>query len=746
MFYEKLSLLIFYMFLSFSHVSFAEEEKANAPGAVPTPAADTVSVSLTVRAKGNGKLVKRAEVKIATDVFYTDKDGKVTLAIPAAGDGKVLVSRFGFEKVFLEFSDLRATPALDVFLYPGAPSDNEVFVRGEKRPEVSKKTISVEESKRVAPNDDPAQVVQLMPGVQSSSFGTDVAIRGSGPEDSKYFIDNFMVTNIFHAIDDLSIMPDQLISDVEFYSGGFGAQYGGVTGGIIVLRTKTDIPEDPKTHYKINLPFYSGIYHERPLSENSMLAVSFRYSYLQYLLPSLIPEDSGFTVVPYFDDVHAFYLLKDGQGGHTKILALGAQDGIKAVFNSGESTSDDGRDSVNFYRGFASVGVEKLSTYGEGWSTLTTPQVFYDKFRASFFSDTVDWDYYQARVHWEATKRLSKKEAFYFGVEPNYGLFYADINAPVESNDPLFDSEDAERVELQRKIPFVTGAAWTSIDRQVGPFVFTPGLRYFYDYQIKKFGVDPRLASRFEIDGANTLKAAVGLYSSSPTPYESNDVFGNEDLAFEKSIHYVLGWESRWADRWETDLQVYYKTLYDLVVPSSEETFENTGRGRSRGAELFVRRNLTDQAFGWLSYTYSRTETRETIDDGWKASDFDQTHVAQLVGSYNLTATWDLGSRIKYHTGDTYEPVDDAVYNASLDKYQPRSDGSKKRLPDYHKIDLFATKDFLMDTSKMALRLGLSYLSFTEQVYSRGNNYDYSEEEDFHFIRMFPFIELKGEL
>src|SRR5690606_22526424 len=102
----------------------------------------------------------------------------------------------------------------------------------------------------------------------------------------------------------MSVLPPELLSDVEFSSGGFGPQYGGATGGVITLRTKSEVPERPKTTFRVNLPVYSSLYHERPIGEDNdaFIAVSGRRSYLETFLPFVLPKDNDLTVVPYFGD------------------------------------------------------------------------------------------------------------------------------------------------------------------------------------------------------------------------------------------------------------------------------------------------------------------------------------------------------------------------------------------------------------------------------------------------------------
>src|SRR5205085_10059243 len=138
--------------------------------------------------------------------------------------------------------------------------DNVIVVTGKRRPQVSRKSVSIDESRRIAPGGDPAQVVKLLPGVQSrgGGFGNQVIVRGSGPRDSRYYIDDLEVPFIFHGIGNLSIIPGSLLQGVDFESGGFGPEYGDATGGIITLRTVTAIPERPHTEFVMNVPFYSG--------------------------------------------------------------------------------------------------------------------------------------------------------------------------------------------------------------------------------------------------------------------------------------------------------------------------------------------------------------------------------------------------------------------------------------------------------------------------------------------------------
>ena len=737
-----------FIFLFRSPLAFSQSvEEVPVPNSGTENPSPSKRVVIKVRAKGNGKFLGRAEIKIGEQLAVSDPKGEIILFLSASTTGSATLSRAGFDPIEVSLSELYKSDALDIFMIPATPDDNEVVIKGARRQEASRKNVTVQESVRVAQGGDPVQVTKLLPGVQTQTFGTDIVVRGSAPEDSRYFIDSFEVPDIFHRIGNISVLPDQITSDVEFSTGGFGAQYGNATGGVINLRTKSELPERPKTEIRVELPTFSSFFYERPVGEKSSFAVSFRKSYIEYILPKVLPKDQGLTVVPYFSDAHIFVQHKVDDG-YYKVFAMNSGDGLKLVFPADASTSEDGRANVNLFSGFCVLGVERLKTLNDGWSYSLSPEVGHQKFNLSFLDNSLQWKGYFFTANSEWRKRRSKNESTYLGFQPYYSWLDAKVLAPVPTSDPYVDNEEAPKEQSKNRYVFFDFAAWAAHDLELGNFVFTPGLRAFYNSQIDRSGVDPRFNARLRLTEVHSLKAATGMYSRSPEVVEASKEFGNENLDFEKSLHYVLGLESNWSPKWTTDFQLFVKRGFDSIAPSARSRYENTGSLQSKGIEVFVRRNMTERFFGWFAYTYSKTESRNNDRDEWRPSQYDQTQVLNLAGSYRLTATWDLGTRLKFHTGDTYTSVDDAVYNAGLDKYQPRQGDTKsnnRRLPDYQQLDLFATKDFLANTWKMSLRFGVQYLAYSPQAYSVSNNYDYSKEEYLSGLPPIPFVELRGE-
>jgi hypothetical protein len=213
-------------------------------------------------------------------------------------------------------------------------------------------------------------------------------------------------------------------------------------------------------------------------------------------------------------------------------------------------------------------------------------------------------------------------------------------------------------------------------------------------------------------------------------------------------MHYVLGIENEWSARWSTDFQLFYKHSTKLIRSADDGSrYQNSGQLLSYGAEAFVRRNMTNRLYGWLSYTYSINRERDTPEDAYRPAQYDQTHIANLASNYKITGQWEAGGRLSYHTGDRYSSVNDAVYNASLDKYQPRTteaDIYAERLPDFTQLDLYFRNDVLFDLWRLEIKYGAQYISAKPQAFNVQYNYDYSEKEFFTGVPPIPYLEVKG--
>lgn len=704
---------------------------------------------ITILAKGSGNPIVKAEIKAGATIVYTDAKGEARIPV-SDPELELRISRPGFIDTVLEPEEFADRKTLEVFLLPKLGDDDDIVIVGKKRPETSKKVINIKEAAPVAPNGDPVQVIKLLPGVQKpSGFNQGLVVRGSGPDDSIYYFDHVKLPFIFHSISNLSITPEQTIDNISFSSGGFGPEFGDAGGGVVVIDSKNSIPERPLNEIRINVPIYSGYYHERPLSEDSAFRGSIRRSTLELILPYVLKRldaDNDLTISPYFGDAYLQYLKKTDDTVY-KLSLLGSMDGLKAAFPFDESESSDGRGDLDILTQFASLSFEIERRLNSAWSLSLTPYVTRQQQSINFLKNKVDIRGSEAVLHAELTHRRGTLKD-YIGMVSSGGRYFIDVFVPkLVRDDPFYDREEAERLQRSVAANVYSWAGWASTEQGVGDLILTPGARVQYWSPLRKASFDPRLAGRYPLNADHLLKFAVGKYSQAPQPDQTDEVFGNPDLDFQYSIHSILGLETKWGERWTSDVQVFHKTFEEMVQSNALKNFANTGTGESYGLEIFVRRLLTERLFGWVSYTWSQNFVRLSKESDRTPSPYDQTHVTTLVSDYKLTPLWSLGGRWEYASGNRYTPVESVVYNSIFDKYQARSTKSgynQGRMPATNMISIYADRRILDDRWQMNLRLGVEDAALGKNARNVTYNYDYSKTEYVAGPAFIPYIELKA--
>ncbi|MDX9750878.1 MAG: carboxypeptidase regulatory-like domain-containing protein [Flavobacteriales bacterium] len=172
----------------------------------------------------------------------TDIDGRFVLKPMPAGRHSVRISNVSFAPV--EVADIavtadRATYLHDVRMRFHTLSDTAVVIIGYRR-----KLIDIDDPARMSllheeiardPNkrDPIALVSNNFAGVTAAMDGSGLHFRGSRTENMVSFIDGIKVTGSVPRI------PPSAIGSISVYTGGLPAKYGDVTGGVVVIETRT---------------------------------------------------------------------------------------------------------------------------------------------------------------------------------------------------------------------------------------------------------------------------------------------------------------------------------------------------------------------------------------------------------------------------------------------------------------------------------------------------------------------------
>jgi len=675
----------------------------------------------------------------------TETDGRFTVRDLAPGRWTFVVNSPGYVS-FKTSEDVVAGVLLDVKYYLERKSSNPfdvivTSVRGLK--DVSRTVVDHTVIEKVpGAAADPLAVVQNLAGVARVPLGSgEIIVRGSAPRDTRVFVGGAEVPTVYHFGGLRSVLPLAVVEAIDFYPSNFSAYYGRATGGIVDVSLKRLQPRRTEGYADVNL-LDAGLYLAIPLLDGKgTIAFAARRSYIDALLTAFFPDDSaiGFATAPRYYDYQMVAQYRPRPGHDFRFMLFGSDDRLSLLFKEPADFDPQAGGnqfglSTTFYRSlfsYAYVPSERFSNtlrvaQGRNWLA----------FGIGVLSFSVNS--YTSQIRDTARIRFGDRLAWSVGGDLLFlrgGGEIALPPRPKEGQPPTnTDYSAIERAKFSG-LTWWSPAVFTELElRPWQSLLLAPGVRADYYTRTQEWTLEPRLSARLRIGESIVLKAGVGLFHQEPDFGEDYPGFGNPELHTEKAWHYAAGAEWQMGHGLSLDATLFYKSLTDLVSATDRTTvrdgvvtpliYDNGGRGRVSGFEMLLRRDFSDTITGWLAYTLSRSERRDSGATDWRLFDYDQTHILTVLGGYRFARHWTLGGRFRYVSGNPRTPVVGSVVNASADRYEPLFGSTNSaRNPAFHQLDIRIDKRWVFD--RFILDTYLDVQNVYNHRYAEGLQYSY---------------------
>ena len=606
---------------------------------------------------------------------------------------------------------------------------------------------------------DPLRAIEALPGVVFSSGRESApAVRGSSPEDNRYFIDFMPVQNIFH-LDGSSLLNDNVVDSFKLEAAAFGAEYNDATGAVIAATSRAPYSDQKQAIIDFSL-LRASILLESPITENQSAYLSVRQSLFQYYIENFLDdEEFEFTTVPEYFDYQGKYDIRLQNNGNISIQAIGSKDKAGLLFaeDSDEVQQDPGLSGgIDFNSQFHSQGIAWSNDFNNGSDAIISFSHMESDFdfsigTANKLTATAN-DYY---LRSNLNQPLGLNHSLKIGTEilQRHIEFDGDLTAPpCDELKPDCQIADAqERIISKDKLVINNYDVYLSDEWFIHPRLsLTPGVTWSSDDYTDQVFTQPKLKARWEFVDFMWLNAGWGEYHKFTDNFgQVAKGFGNPELDQPKSNHYTLGFEQQIDESLLWKFDTYYKTFDDIIVSTPDQTnypdltdeeylalprYTNDADGDAYGFEFFVNKNMTDDWYGWLSVAYSETRRRNKLTGEDFKYNYDQPWIINLVSSYELNEDWTLGLKWRYQSGQLVTPVVDTEPAQTLDgeEYVNPIYGelNSERLPAYHKLDARLDRSYQYTSWKMDLYIEALNLYNRANVTGYEYNGDYTERED----------------
>jgi outer membrane receptor for ferrienterochelin and colicin len=682
----------------------------------------------------------------------TDYDGNFLFTGIKPGFAELRVSSIGF-KPFIS-SAVMVTNSnqvnLDIPLEEAEIGIGEVVVKASpfrKKIEtpVSVRIIGIDEiEKNPGGNRDISKVIQSYPGVASTpAFRNDVIVRGGGPNENRFYIDNVEIPYLNHFSTQgssggpVGIINVDFVQSVDFISGAFPASKGNSLSSILNF-TFVDGNKD-KMKYRATLGASDlGLTIDGPAGKNATLLMSVRRSYLKFLFSAL-----QLPFLPNYTDFQVKYKIRLDKKNELTFIGLGANDVFS--FNLKANDTEYQRyilDYIPYQVQYSYVAGLVFKHYRDnGYDTWVLSRNYLNNTQNKYLNNIeIDsnkiLDYLSGEG--EIKARYERTIIGEKGFRLSYGAGYEYAHYRNSTFKRTFYGGQENDINYETNLKLGKLGAFGQLSKSFldEKLNLSFGLRSDINTYSKGMSnpvdqLSPRFSASYELTDKLNINFSTGRYYQLP-PYTalgySNPagIFINRqnNLKYMVADHIVAGLELIPSENMQFTLEGFYKnyshypfSVRDSVPLSSksagygifgDEELLSISNGRAYGFELLGRFKEFRKINLVFSYTYVRSEFKGP-DSRMIPSSWDNKHLFNLTGTRKFNHNWDLGLKWRFVGGAPYTPydLDKSSYKAAWDLqgqgYLDYSKFNTLRLNAFHQLDVRIDKQYFFTNWSLML-------------------------------------------
>ncbi len=647
---------------------------------------------------------------------------------------------------------------------------------------VSAISLSVEELGRYAATfDDPARAALSQAGVTTGGDDllNEIVIRGNTPKGMLWRLEGVEIPNPNHfgsigsSAGGISMLSSNVLSNSDFFTGAFPAQYGNVTSGIFDLNLRKGNFDKHEHSFQAGL-LGLALASEGPIGNhsNSSYLVNYRYSTLA-LFDKVGLDILGDQEDVTFQDLSFKVHLATKKAGSFSIWGLGGNNTYTYI---PDPVFDEPYSDSNVHNmgaaGVTHVAYLSSNTYIESIVSLTGYNINYQ-------FDTVGVRTLETEDMAEVTGRISSYINHKFNAKNTLrvGGIVSQLNYNLKSTEWM--REDSMYVSIlddKDHTHFIQGfGQWQH--RATQHLTINAGVHVSHFVLNGNTYVEPRIGYRYKMPGGSMFTGGFGLHSrmESLALYMARDVFDgdgdvahNKGLGFSRAVHGVLGYEKMLGKNLRFKTEVYYQYLFDVPVWGNDTTtnagersfsalntydgytsfpLANDGTGKNYGVEFTLDKFFANNHYYMV--TASLYESKYAGVDGIERDTrFNGNYIFNFVGGKEFQLgspmrTLNVNARMIYAGGKREAPIDIEASRNEGYTVRDYSRNFEARMDDYKRLDLGVSFKKNKTRTAYTISVNVQNVLGIENAYSKF----YIPKEDAIFsatqLGMFPNLSYK---
>jgi hypothetical protein len=627
---------------------------------------------------------------------------------------------------------------------------------------VSARAFTVEETQKYAAAvNDPSRMATAFPGVMAAEDGNNnIIIRGNSPTGLLWRMEGVDIPNPNHFSSTgssgggISILSTQLLSNSDFMTGAFAAEYGNALSGVFDLKLRRGNNE--KCEYALQAGVLGlNAAAEGPIGEKggaSYLA-NYRYSTLSLLGKVGVALEAGATD---FQDLSYHVYVPTKKAGTFSLFGFG---GLSSQDISGKKDSAKWEDKSDrylsrFVSNTAATGLTHSIPLGQRTFLRSALATSYHKIGDDYQYIEDDYSLSDAYIDRFITRKTTLSSMLNHKFSSR-SVIRGGAIVTFTGSDYYQKSKENETAPLKEVInskgstQTVQGFAQWQYKILEG-VTLNGGLHYLHLLYNNSKALEPRASLKWELDKKNTISfgygghsqvQALGVYFAQVEQHDGSINHPNGDLDLTRAHHGVVSYHRLLGSNLALKAEAYYQHLYDVPVATSDtSTFSmlnvqseyitdplvNSGTGRNYGLELSLEKYLSRGVYYTLSTSLYQSKYT-AADDIERNTRFNGGYIANFIGgkeyvSANGLRTFGINFRTLYAGGLRTTPINLEASRQAGYEIENEKEAYTLQNDPYFRADLRLSLRW--NRSRMTSTLSLDIQNLTNRLNVYGHWYD----------------------
>ncbi len=659
----------------------------------------------------------------------SDIDGKFRIENVPVGRHNVLISYMGYEQYDIKELVVGSGKevVLDIGLKESVTELEQVVIKSTTNKDralntmaiLSARQFTVEETMRYAGGiDDPAIIATSFAGAAGSTANNGIVIRGNAPKGLLWRMEGIDIPNPNHFANltifgggGFTALSSQMLSNSDFFTGAFPAEYGNALSGVFDIRMRTGNNEKYEHTFRSGL-LGIDVSSEGPIIFGKNASYLFNYRYSTFgLLGPMLPEDASNI---RYQDLSFKLNVPMRKTGTIVLWGIGSNDisGTRAEKDSGLWIHEQDKEEMKSPTAMGAAGISHKIN-------LSKKTFLHSTLAATGNNTKMDISRMDQMLTLQPVNYIKSNTWKY-----SFSCFINNKFSPLHTNktgviiNHLFYNMDIRQAVIPGAalIPVVLeeGNSWLWQTYSQSRFDLSPtvtlntGLHSQYFHLNGKYTTEPRGGIKWRFMPRQSVSLGYGHHSQlemlnfylAQQKHQSGYTLPNKNLDFTKAHHIVLGYELKTSENSRLMIEPFYQSLYSIPVKPGtsfslintdlnwylQDSLVNRGTGENAGIDITVERFLNNGYYFLFTTSLFRSVYRGG-DNKEHPTRFDKTWVLNALGGKEWAVgrqkknLFSINGRLNYMGGDRISPLNYALSLAAKEPVYDETNAFAWRKP-----------------------------------------------------------------